>query len=109
MLNKLLEERRVLHNKKDKITKQYRELMLDKKKKEFQELIKNKRKIVVSVDIKEVNKLLKDYDNVREEILEVEDEINRIDTELLDHIIQPNPEDINDALDIYNEDEWKQI
>ena len=85
-------------------------LTLRKKKIHEQNIfIKNYKIIKQTASDSEIRKMKKSYEIMREEILNIEDDIAEIDASLLDDIIEPNPDNIDDALSLFTDDEWKDI
>jgi phosphoglucomutase len=84
----LLKKRIETLNKQDSVVKKYREA----------------KSMPYAVNVID---LVKQYEKLREEILDIEDQIARIDPNVLDNIVEPNPEHIDDAIHLHTDDDWK--
>lgn len=90
MLEDLLKKHTELQNKADSIVKQYYNENITNSFFATEEEKKNAKK--------NLKKLDKEYQNIRDQIYDIEDKISKIDESILDNIVEPLNEDIEEQV-----------
>lgn len=102
-MESLLSKRKELIRKKNLVVRDYRIQKINS------DIIKSIGAVNEKIYSSEMKKLEKEYKYLREEVYSVEDKISELDMEVMDNIVEPNPEDIESAIHMYTDSEWNNM